>query len=193
LLYAILALFFVGVSSVLEFRHFSRSRATDTITLRIIVLDSAAEARHVVEQIGRGASFAEVAKAASIDATADKGGLVGTVKLSALHPELRSALKGMRVGQTTPVVQIPTGFAVLQVVPRSEATDDLATSTTVSPTMAAFGSWKQVFNLSGSIESSTALNLFSKPLDWEQDPRTMCDVRAQSAAWGKQTRAAVVA
>ena len=70
--------------------------------------------------------FVALAQAESIDPTAEAGGLLGRVTLSTLPPELRDALEGVGPGQLSPVVQIPTGFAILKVV---EDTDPAHTST----------------------------------------------------------------
>jgi hypothetical protein len=46
----------------------------------------------------------------------------------------------------------------------------------------AIGSIKYVFNVGGLGEANASLNLFPKPADWNQDPRTICQMRTQSLA-----------
>src|SRR4030095_3406312 len=93
----------------------------DGLAMRIIVVGSEDEARRVVEQLKRGEDFAELAKKVSQDPSADNGGLIGRIAISGLRPELMKALGGVAIGQLSTVVQIPTGFAVIKVVPDSEA------------------------------------------------------------------------
>src|SRR5207249_4001340 len=83
------------------------------ITLAIIVVNSDDEAKHVAEQLATGASFAELAKKLSVDATADAGGFLGRLNVAGLRPEVQRALRGVNVGQITPVIRVPTGYAIL--------------------------------------------------------------------------------
>ena len=160
------------------------SRApTDEVTLRIIITNSEDEASRVVEQLKSGSDFAALAKTLSIDPTADNGGLLGKVPLSSLRPELRSALQGVGVGGNSGVVQVPTGFAILRVVPDAEIGND---ASAVSPAVTAIGSVKYVLNVDGLGQANAILNQFSKPTDWNQDPNTICQMRTQSLAAVRQ-------
>src|SRR5208282_1466593 len=89
---------------------------TEEVTLRIIVVSSAEAAQHVVDRLQKGEDFAALAKQESIDATSNEGGLMGKLNLSMLRPELRDALQGVKVGQISPVVRTPLGFAVMKIV-----------------------------------------------------------------------------
>ncbi len=171
-----------GLAS-LQVNPTSRTEPADQVTLRLIVVNSAGEARRVVDQLKNGANFADLARTISIDATADEGGLVGTVPLAALRSELKSALRGVKVGQIARVVQIPTGFAVLQVVPESEAGNGKVS--TVPPALAAVGSVKYVIDVAGSREAFVSLFQFQKPVDWNLDPRIVCRARRQSLVEGQ--------
>ena len=93
-----------------------QSTPSGEVTLRVIVVNSAEEAQRIVARLNGGENFVALAKAESIDPTADAGGLLGKVTLSTLPPLLRNALQGVNPGQLSPVVQIPTGFAILKVV-----------------------------------------------------------------------------
>jgi tetratricopeptide (TPR) repeat protein len=155
---------------------------TDEVTLRIIVVGSADEAQRVVQQLTNGESFISLARQVSIDATADSGGLLGRMALSALRPELRSALESLEAGRISTVVRIPTGFAILTIVPDDEAGVSTTGSATAGPAVAATGSVKYMLNISGMTESLVALSEFSKPTDWNQDPRTICATYAQALA-----------
>ena len=110
-----------GALGLLQEQSSTPSTSGDTVTLRIIVVNSDDEARHVADQLRTGASFADLASTMSIDATADNGGLVGRVSLAGLRPELQRTLRGVKVGQITRAIRVPTGYAILKVVPDSEA------------------------------------------------------------------------
>ena len=86
------------------------------VTLRVIVVDSAEKAQRIVTRLDAGENFITLAQAESIDPTAAAGGLLGRLGLSTLPPILRDALEGIAPGHVSPVVQIPTGFAILKVV-----------------------------------------------------------------------------
>jgi parvulin-like peptidyl-prolyl isomerase len=100
---------------------------TASLTLRIIIVSTPDEAQHVVDALRAGESFAALAKRMSIDPSAEQGGLLGTIDPSGLRPELRRALEGLSPGQITAIVAVPTGFAVLKVVPRDEVDETSST------------------------------------------------------------------
>ena len=86
------------------------------ISLRIIVVDSASEAERILQRVNQGDDFAVLAKEKSTDSTADAGGFMGKVDPASLRSELRNALVGLAPGQITPVLRIPSGYAILKVV-----------------------------------------------------------------------------
>jgi parvulin-like peptidyl-prolyl isomerase len=71
---------------------------SDLISLRIIVLGTAVEAEQIIKRVQAGESFPDLAKALSIDPTAETGGLLRAIRRSALRPELRDALNGLGPG-----------------------------------------------------------------------------------------------
>src|SRR3954466_6852053 len=90
------------------------------IPIRILVLNSAAEAARVRAEIEKGADFAVLAREKSVDATSLDGGLLGKVDPSTLREELRTALRGLAPGQISPVFRMPSGFAVVKVLAAGE-------------------------------------------------------------------------
>lgn len=128
-------------------RATAQTSQIDDVTLRLIVVASADEARRVVEKLRQGESFVTLARSVSIDPTADSGGLLGKVSLATLRPELRNALQGVAAEQITGVIQVPTGFAVLKVVANTEAA--ASAGPVKNPAVAATGSVKYVFGVSG--------------------------------------------
>jgi peptidyl-prolyl cis-trans isomerase SurA len=71
-------------------------------------------ANKAAKQLKEGESFDEVAKRLSDDASASAGGDLGTVTDDQMNPDLRAAVKKMKVGETSPVVQTKSGFAILK-------------------------------------------------------------------------------
>ncbi len=156
---------------------------SDHVTVRMIVVGSADEAAQVVQRLTNGADFAVLAKSLSIDPTADSGGWLGRVAVSSLRPELRRALEGLKPGQVSPFVRIPTGFAILTVVPETDAGRiESPAPATLNPGVAASGSVKYMLSVDGLAEVTAALQAFPKPEDWNQDPRTICQTRTQAVA-----------
>jgi len=94
---------------------------SDVTALQILVSPTAEEAEQVRAQVNAGADFAALAREKSVDPTGRDGGHLGKMSLASLRPELRDALQGVKPGQTTAVVRIPTGYAIVRVVPDAEA------------------------------------------------------------------------
>jgi tetratricopeptide (TPR) repeat protein len=160
------------------------STAVDEITLRIIVVSSQEKAQHILERLEKGENFAALARQESIDSTADDGGSMGKVTLSSLRPELRNALQGVGPGQFSPVVQLPAGYAILEVVPDTGVPTN---NPGVNQASSAIGSVKYTFQLGGFAEVESDIANFSKPSGWNQDPRKICEIRKQSIAAEKQS------
>ena len=177
---ALTMLIIVAVAASPQTSQLSPRTPTDSVTLRIIVVGSEDEARRVLEQLTRGENFVALAKKVSLDPTSDNGGLLGRMTLSGLRPELRDALQGVGVGQLSPVVQIPTGFAVLKVVPDAEAADDASVTSSPNRAVAATGSVKYVTDVAGFGVATVVLQQVEKPADWNLDPQTICRMRTQS-------------
>jgi hypothetical protein len=154
---------------------------SDEVSLRVIVVDSADEARRIVSRLNRGEDFIAVAQAESIDPTAAAGGLLGKVTRSTLPPVLKDALVGVVPGQLSPVVQIPTGFAILKVV-EDTGPASISMNAATPATLATEASVKYVIDVSGIVEAEAILRAFQKPGNWNQDPRAICQARRESLA-----------
>jgi hypothetical protein len=150
------------------------------VTFRIIVVSTQDAAERVARQLADGANFVALAGAESIDPSARGGGLIGPIAVSALRPEMREALQGLQVGQISPVVRVPLGYAVAQLVPASAVASPLTASEVAGLT--ATGSVRATLSVDGLGEAETALNGFPKPEDWNQDPVLICQLRQQSTA-----------
>ena len=97
--------------------------------------------------------------------------------LSELRPELRDALRDLRVDEVRGVLRLATGFALVQ-----RATERPVMSMRGGEILAvsAVGSVRPTLSVDGFSEANTALNSIDKPEDWNQSPRQICDLRQQS-------------
>ncbi len=161
------------------------------VTFRIIVVSSEDAARRITGQIAQGANFAVLAGAESIDPSASSGGLIGPIALSALRPEMREVLQTLQPGEIGPIVRVPLGYAIVTVVPAPPRGG--APGVTDVPGLAATGAVRTMLALDGLGEAETALNNFRKPEDWNQDPRTICQMRQESVASVVNSLTAVLA
>ena len=158
----------------------------DGVSFRIIVVETADAARQLLQQLAGGENFVALAQKISVDPSGSNGGLVGPLRLADLRPELRSALEGLTVGQLSGVVPLPTGFAILKIVPAVEA----AATASFTPSqlrdapmgsftsaLSATGSVKYVFDVSGYNETVTSLRQYSPPEQEKQNLLTLCQMR----------------
>lgn len=90
---------------------------------RLIVVPSASQASQIIQQAKAGRSFIDLAVQHSTDESRAQGGMVGWISpADGTWPiALREALKGMSTGDISPPIALDSGFAVLQVVNKSEA------------------------------------------------------------------------
>ncbi len=84
-------------------------------TASLLFQDKAA-AERVRRQLAGGAPFADVAARAVASKTARADGDNGYHSKGDYLPQIREAMASLRVGQVGPVIPIPSGFVVLQVV-----------------------------------------------------------------------------
>jgi hypothetical protein len=170
----------LGLSALSQAPQSIQRALVDNVILRIIVVSTADEAQRVVARLTNGENFVALASETSIDTTASRGGLIGRVSLSALRPELRSVLEHLPVGQLSPIIQVPTGFAVLKIMP--DETESLTAGESLNAAVAASGSMKVVLGVDGFMDSYFALDRYSKPPGWNSDPLKICKTRTAALA-----------
>jgi tetratricopeptide (TPR) repeat protein len=175
-----------------------------TPAIRIIVVNSEAEAQRILERLNAGGDFAALAKEKSTDATADDGGYMGPVDPSTLRVELRQALQGVQPGHLSPIFKLPSGYAILKLesptsvpalnppaaaTPSASSVAQPAPSPTgqgMAPTalLPLAGRGNIVFppDVSGTVEVEMAFRKLPKPEDWNRDPKTICETRKTSLA-----------
>jgi len=161
---------------------------TPAISFRIIVVESRDMAERLLQQLRSGENFVALASGVSVDPSATSGGLVGPVSLSDLRPQIRTALENLRVGELSPIVQLPTGFGILKIVPNPEA-DTASVATAAGSVMGSFtsplgaaSSVKYVYDLSGYVETVLALRNATLTNDDLANFPKLCDVRRQLTA-----------
>jgi tetratricopeptide (TPR) repeat protein len=173
----------------------SPANAAGRLHLRIIVVDSSEQALHILAALHRGDDFATLAKQNSSDPSADSGGDLGTMKSEDLRAELRDAVLQLRPGQISPVIKLPTGYAIVQIVADAETSRTImgnqpASQQTTMPsagTLAVTGRAvvRQVPETSGLIGVEEAFREIPKPEGWSHDTSVLCRLH-QDAVSGLQ-------
>jgi hypothetical protein len=154
---------------------------SDVMPLQILVVSTADEAEQLRARVADGADFAAVAREKSVDPTGRDGGHLGKVSVASLRPELREALQGLKPGQLTAVVRIPTGFAVLRLVPDREAPGAVDSSPSRTLAASATGSTRDALPVAGLVEADLVFQSSAgKPEGWAEDPQQICKIRTDS-------------
>ena len=170
-----------------------------TVGLRIIVVDTAAEADQVLARLNKGEDFAAIAKEVSIDPNAGNGGYVGQVDPTSLRAELRDGLQGVGPGQLSAVIRIPSGYAIMQVQtvspqqhinpPANQASSQSPRQPDISATapgsilpLSAAGTIRYSPLVGAKGEADLAFRSVPKPEGWAQDLQEMCKIRKDSLA-----------
>jgi cytochrome oxidase Cu insertion factor (SCO1/SenC/PrrC family)/tetratricopeptide (TPR) repeat protein len=161
---------------------FSQDASPPGVALRLIVVNSAAEAAAIHQQLEKGADFAVLAREKSIDATSVDGGLMGAVDPSILREELRAAIRGLAPGKISVVFQLPSGFAIAKVLAESELVNLATVERARRFAVSVEGNIRFVFDISGLNEAESALASYPKPPGWNLDLAQACAMRQQSFA-----------
>jgi hypothetical protein len=159
----------------------SKSDSSGTVGLQIIVVDSAEEAERILKQLKSGADFGTVAKEKSLDPTAPGGGYLGTMDVTGLRPELQEGLKGLQIGQITAAIKIPTGYAILKVISKTEpANVNLWVDGNKDLPLTEKAVVRYPPNTSGIFDVETVFRSIPKPEGWNSDPRNACKIHRES-------------
>jgi hypothetical protein len=188
-----LAVTLIGLAalSAVVIQQPAAARQSDRIFFRIVVVESEEAAAGVRERLTEGENFVALAGRVSVDPSAAAGGLVGPVALGDLRQEIRGVLEALRPGELSPVVRVPTGFAILKHVPDSDVTTIAAAgpSSGASPMTSGFtsalgapGGVKYVYDVSGYVETVLSLRNVTMPPGALDDLATLCGVRKQVVA-----------
>ena len=126
--------------------------------LQVILVASQSRANKLLERLKGGEAFEDLAKEFSVDPTAAMGGHLGKVKLSDMRREIREALKGIGPGELSNVFRTPGGYMILKALPEAE---------------------QLVAYVSGFEEVMYFFSRHSKPIDYHQDLRRICETRQE--------------
>ena len=85
-----------------------------------ILVSTEKEAKDILNELSRGADFAELAKSRSIDATASRGGDVGYFKAGQLLPEFEQECLKLKVGQTSGIIKTQFGYHIIRLTDKKE-------------------------------------------------------------------------
>ena len=160
----------------------AQTNPPSSIGLRIIVVGTVSEAQQILDRLNKGEDFAILAQAKSTDATASEGGYMGKIDPATLRGELRDALKGLKPGETSGIIKLPSGYAIVRVLRAGDsAQPESANSQRILP-LAATGSIRYGPSVGGKGEADLAFRSFSKPEGWSQDLAGLCEIRKKSLA-----------
>jgi len=85
----------------------------------ILVADEA-QAKLILDELLKGASFDELAKKYSIDATASRGGDIGYFRAGQLVPEFEKACMKLDVGQTGEILRTQFGYHIIKLTGKKD-------------------------------------------------------------------------
>lgn len=85
-----------------------------------ILVPTEQEATDILQQLKNGASFEELARTKSKDATATRNGDVGFFRSGQLVPEFEKAATKLDVGQTSDIVQTKFGYHIIKLTDKKE-------------------------------------------------------------------------
>ena len=165
----------------------------------IIVTASEPEARKVLERLNHGEDFGTLAKSHSIDPSASDGGCIrSTLKPDDLRRELREALKTVAAGHVSGIVRIPSGYAILKLLPHSPDKDlpppDKAPARpTKLQAIASAGTVRLTYDYGGFNSALQVVKKNDKPPGWDRDLSQACEVRVQTVAGVLEQLTALIA
>ena len=152
--------------------------ASHQVEVGILVLSTEKDAAGALQQLRQGANFSALAKERSIDPTANDGGSIGLQDPSQLRPELSRGLTGLHVGEYSSIIAIPSGFAIVTVLPPKKEEPDLNPQRIQA--FVASGVVRYGIDVSGDTEENAVFQQYPKPAGWEHDLREVCTVRKES-------------
>ena len=142
------------------------------VHLQIIVVSSQAEASAILDRIKKGEDFAALAKAHSIDSTADAGGDMGNVDVSRLRPELRDAVSGLTPGQVSQPFKTTLGYAIVKMLEASRS----VSATGGTPATDSTGAVKYALNVHGQGEAQLTIRDMARDPLWNPTQKAVCEV-----------------
>ena len=105
---------------------------------------------------------------------------MGLVDPNSLRSELREALLGLTSGQVSKIAHIPEGYAILEIIPSSDAKESESVGSgqpAVLTALQAPGAIRFTPDVSGIGEAQSALFKLPKLPGWGQDLKEICQTR----------------
>ena len=96
-----------------------------------ILVPTEQEAKDALQELNSGASFEEIARARSKDATASRGGDIGYFRAGQLVPDFEKAALNLNVGQMSDVVHTKFGYHIIKLTDKK--TPDMQTYEKAKP------------------------------------------------------------
>ena len=162
---------------LLTFALPAQTPAPNELPLGIIVTASEVEALQVLSRLRQGDDFAALARARSIDPSANDGGYLGQLDPSQLRAELRAGLNGVAAGQQSGVIKIPEGYAVLRVFAAPKGNDRTLASPVARQAISSAGAVRLTYDYAGFASALRAFDRVEKPEGWSNDLRAACETR----------------
>lgn len=173
------ALFFLAASLLFLSSSGAWQQSPKKLPLRIIVLASQIEAERVHKRLEQGEDFAALARTVSTDPSASDGGYLGQLEPATLRRELQDGLTGLTANQISRIIKLPSGYAILRVGEPAVS----ESSPTKRQALSAAGAVRLTYDYAGFAAAMQAVNKFSKPLDWNRNQKSVCEVRTQAIPW----------
>jgi tetratricopeptide (TPR) repeat protein len=186
LIFCFSALLGFGLVFPASFALPSQDSSPGMLNLQVIVVDSSSKARQVLQRLNKGEDFAGIAKTESIDPSASQGGYLGLVDPATMRPELREALKGLRPGQMTSVIAVPSGYVILKLLPENQpgVGQGMGPGQARDLPLASQGAVRYPADVAGQVLADMLFQKFPKPPNWDQDLQGICEIRKRSLAAG---------
>lgn len=161
-----------------------RGQAAGVSWVQLIVVGTIEEAKTVLDQLQKGDDFAALARARSIDPTANGGGYF-QVDPDDLRAELRDALRAVQPGQVTGIVKIQAGYAILKIAKEGPAASGAAEDRTRALAVTGPPSVRLTPGVSGYTEFYDALQAGiptggDARRDWAMDLKGVCAARERA-------------
>jgi hypothetical protein len=164
------------------------------VPVGLIVTSTTEEADKVLSRLHAGEDFGALARQYSLDATASDGGYLGILDPDSLRVELRDALRGVKPGEVTGVVQIPAGYAILKILKEPQRADSAADRDRVvaeiknvrlAPSDSGYGEFYDAIR--------NSLPVGSQLRAWQTDLKSVCATREQAPREGIEAMQKLIA
>jgi len=148
-----------------------------SIPLQMLALKTRSDAQDILGRLKRGEPFESLAREFSTAASAVDGGHIGPVHPSLLPPSLGNALRKLRPGEVSELLETPGGYVILKVASQDQEPEAQGGA---QRSMGAEGfelNYEPVTTVGGLYEAQRLFDRLSKPPNYEQDLQVNCALR----------------